>query len=105
VEKVWGFWVKNIYSLCLSLGNPTIKNNKEHELKNCYIIKRNNTKKQKVSVITTKAKTTTKQNNNPKKINQTIGNMLKNLPLVFKLVLKFQASICTWQGQGKYHIN
>ncbi len=30
-------------------------------------------------------------------------NMQWNLPLVLKLVLKFEVRTCTWQGQGKYH--
>jgi hypothetical protein len=40
--KIWGFWVKNIYSLCLK--NLANKNNKAHELKNCYTMKRDNRK-------------------------------------------------------------
>jgi hypothetical protein len=37
--------------------------------------------------------------------NRKIENMQWNLLLVLKLVLKFQAPTCTWQRQGKYHIN
>jgi hypothetical protein len=33
-----GFWVKKNYNLCLK--NPT-KKNKAHQLKNCYIMKKN----------------------------------------------------------------
>jgi hypothetical protein len=36
VENVWAFCMKKIYNLCLK--NPA---KKTHQLKNCYIMKRN----------------------------------------------------------------
>jgi hypothetical protein len=41
-EKVWVFWVKKNNNLCLSLKNLAKK--KTHQLKICYIMKRNNKK-------------------------------------------------------------
>jgi hypothetical protein len=57
-----------------------------------------------VSVATKKkSKNNKKTKHQPKK--KLMENMQKNLPLVFELVLKLRAPTCTWQVQGKYHIN
>jgi hypothetical protein len=40
VKKIWGFWVKEIIVYILSLKNPGKLNNKTHELKDWYIMKK-----------------------------------------------------------------